>query len=673
MRKQIWLIVFMLLGWGYASGQCNIEILTPTQDTTICEGDSLQLISDGSCTFLMNNTFDNGAIGAGWSQAAANPVFTNPCGQGPAGAHLWVGTTSSNERTLITHTYDVSSTSCVVKWWMRYGEESLSGDCEDPDEPDEGVHLQYSTNNGTTWTDFPGPDMDPVGVNSFTPPFQGNTVTKGSGGYWEPDGVPPSPPSQSVYYWHEYENNVPAAAATANTQFRWAQLSTSSDGYDAWGIDEVEIYCPGQQNIAWSNGTQAFNAGWVKPSATKTYTVFIMDTSGNAASTNVTVNVIPEPEPGLGPDTIICEDPNSYATLEADSGFDTYLWNTGATSQTIQVDSTANYSVTVTKGNCTGSDSVNVAVEPKPVADTGPDEEICIGDTITLSAATANYAEYIWNTGDTAQSITVSPKQDSVYVLDVVTPLGCRSTDSIQVKVNPLPNADAGPVKEICNGDQVDLTASGGQVYEWSTSDMVSTITVSPSDTTEYYVTVTDANGCVNNDTTSVLVNPLPVVEATSQDSAICLGDETELFAAGADTYNWSVGKSGSNIFVQPMSSTTYTVTGTDQNGCKSTANLTVIAEDCSSFYIPNAFTPDGDGLNDVFRPLGQFAAIDEYEMIIYNRFGDVIFQSEDPQEGWNGIIDGEYAPHGVYVYYVHYKSIWGKEFEKTGSVTLLK
>ncbi|MCF8327036.1 MAG: gliding motility-associated C-terminal domain-containing protein, partial [Bacteroidales bacterium] len=505
------------------------------------------------------------------------------------------------------------------------------------------------------------------------PPFQGNTVTKGSGGYWEPDGVPPSPPSQSVYYWHEYENNVPAAAATTNTRFRWAQLATSSSGYDAWGIDEVEIYCPGQQNISWSNGIQAFNAGWVKPSATKTYTVFILDTSGNSASANVTVNVIPEPEPGLGPDTIICEDPNSYATLEADSGFDTYLWNTGATSQTIQVDSTANYSVTVTKGNCTGSDSVNVAVEPKPVADTGPDEEICIGDSITLSAATVNNAEYIWNTGDTAQSVTVSPKQDSVYVLDVVTPLGCRSTDSIQVKVNPLPNADAGPVKEICNGDQVDLTASGGQVYEWSTNDMVSTITVSPTDTTEYYVTVTDANGCVNNDTTRVLVNPLPVVEATSQDSAICLGDETELYASGADTYNWSVGNSGSNIFVQPMSSTTYTVTGTDQNGCKSTANTTVIAEDCSSFYIPNAFTPDGDGLNDVFRPLGQFAAIDEYEMIIYNRFGDVIFQSEDPQEGWNGIIDGEYAPHGVYVYYVHYKSIWGKEFEKTGSVTLLK
>ncbi|MGM0612294.1 MAG: hypothetical protein ACQESM_02160, partial [Bacteroidota bacterium] len=205
MKKQIWLIVFMLFGWGYASSQCNIEILTPTQDTTICEGDSLQLISDGSCTFLMNNTFDNGTIGSGWSSTAANPVFTNPCGPGPGGgAHLWVGTTSSNERTLITNSYDVSSTSCMVKWWMRYGEESMSGDCEDPDEPDEGVHLQYSTNNGTTWTDFPGPDQDPVGTNSFNPPFQGNTTTKGTGGYWEPDGVPPSPPTQSVYYWHEY-------------------------------------------------------------------------------------------------------------------------------------------------------------------------------------------------------------------------------------------------------------------------------------------------------------------------------------------------------------------------------------------------------------------------------------------------------------------------------------
>ncbi|MFO8086625.1 MAG: gliding motility-associated C-terminal domain-containing protein [Bacteroidales bacterium] len=668
--KKLLVILFLSFAFYFVKGQCHIDILKPTADTTICEGDSLELNSDGSCTFLMNNSFDNGQIGTGWYSTQANPVFNNPCGPGPNGAHLWVGTTPSQTRTLVTQSYDVSSTSCMIKWWMRYGRVQGSGPCEDPDASTEGVHLQYSTNNGANWTDFPGPDVEPVGNFSTTGPF--TTQTPGSGGYWQPYSGSSAQSSSELYYWNRYENSVPAAAATTNTQFRWAQLANSSQGWDAWGIDEVEIYCPGMQNVAWSHGVSNFYGGWVSPTSTTSYTVYILDTSGNSANASVNVTVTPTPDPGLGPDTTICNNPGNYAILEADSGYDSYLWNTSATTQSINVSQSGTYWVTVTKGNCTATDSVNVTVTPAPTADAGQDVDICIGDSTTLSAATVS-GFYAWSTGDSTQSITVSPTQDTNYILKVGSSPDCVAYDTVNVTVHPLPNADAGQDEAICNGAQVDLSASGGQDYAWSTGDMVSTITVSPGTTTEYHVTVTDIHGCVYSDTVEVEVYPLPVVTVTALDSAVCLGEETELTADGATSYSWSNGMSGQNIIVTPMTTTTFTATGTDDNGCKSTGSATVIAEDCSTFFIPNAFSPNGDNVNDVFQPLGDFAAIDEYELQIYDRWGNVIYNTQDPSKGWDGTIEGEVAPHGVYVYRVYYKSVWGKEFTKSGSVTLLK
>lgn len=671
MIKRILLLAALIGGVAsFASAQCNIDVTLPLTDTTICEGDSVHLMSDGSCTFLMNNNFDNGSIGSGWYSTAANPVFTNPCGPGPNSWHLWVGTTPSQSRTLVTNSYDVSSTSCMVKWWMRYGIVPGAGNCEDPDWQDEGVHLQYSTNGGTTWTDFPGPDLEPVGNLGTTAPF--TTTTPGSGGYWTPHSSLSAQQASELYHWNRFENNVPAAAATTNTTFRWAQLATSNTGYDAWGIDEVEIYCPGMQNVAWSHGVSAFDGGWVAPTNTTTYTVFILDTSGNSANDNVTITVIPTPDPGLGPDTTICQNPGNYALLEAAAGYDTYQWSTGATSQSIQVNTSGKYAVTVTKGNCVGFDSVNVTVTPAPTADAGVDEEICIGDSITLSAAPVN-GFYAWSNGDSTQSITVAPTYDSTFYLTVGTGIHCMAYDSIRVTVHPLPNASAGMDEEICYGDQIDLTATGGNQYEWSTGDMVATATVSPSTTTDYFVTVTDIHSCVNFDTVTVMVNPLPQVTADAKDSAICLGDETELYAYGADTYTWNEGFNGTPVTISPMATTEFIVTGTDANGCKNKASVLVIAEDCSTFYIPTSFSPNGDNINDVFIPKGEFAAIDEYELTIFDRWGNIVFQTSDPNEGWDGTLDGELVEAGVYIFHVHYKSVWNKEFTKKGSVTVLR
>lgn len=294
-------IGFLTLNNTQSTGQCDVSANVFPQ--TICSGDNITLSATGGCGILMLNTFNNGTIGTGWSSTAANPVFTNPCGPGKNGAHLWVGTTNSQTRTLTAVNYDVSIGSCSVNWWMRYSRELSSGGCEDPDTPNEGVHLQYSINNGTTWTNFPGPDLEPIGPNSTTQPF--NTTTPGSGGYWAPPASGThngnSPPIQTIYYWHEYESDVPVIASTNNTKFRWAQLSTTNQGYDAWGIDEVEIKCPtGNTNKIWSHGPTQLNPPPVTlPSiGNSTYdTCFIITISDsiNSATDTVCVTVNPTP------------------------------------------------------------------------------------------------------------------------------------------------------------------------------------------------------------------------------------------------------------------------------------------------------------------------------------------------------------------------------------------
>jgi len=673
MKKIILLQIFLVVFYFAAQSQCHIDVTLPTQDTTICKGDSVWLKSKGSCTFLMYNNFNNGTIGVGWSSTAANPVFNNPCGAGPNGYHLWVGTTSSQSRTLVTNNYDVSLGGCTIEWFMRYGRVQGSGACEDPDQPNEGVHLQYSINNGATWTDLPGPNLNPVGPNSVPGPFV--TTTPGSGGYWPPVSSASSQANNTLYFWHKYECQVPAIASTTSTKFRWAQLATSNQGWDAWGIDEVQISCPNNQNVIWSHGPTVLNpVSPVYPSVTTDYIVVIFDSLSNLALDTVTVTVIPIPEPDLGADTNVCDFGTNHATFDAGAGYDTYHWSTSATTQTIDANLTGTYSVTTTQGNCSGSDTVHLTMSPAPTADAGSDVDICLGNNTTLTAVNIPGATYIWSTGGTTNSITVSPTVTTIYSITVAMGANCRDYDTVVVTVSPLPIADAGADVDICKGESVTLTASGGNSYLWSTGGNTSSIIENPNTTTTYYVTVTDMNGCVNYDNVKVNVYDLPYITIISDKPAVCIGDSFVLTASGADTYIWNTGHTSPIVLLKPLQTDKYTVTGTDVNGCKNFEDIIIPADDCSTFFIPNAFSPDNDGMNDLFCPIGDFEGITEYKINIYNRWGKLIYSTTDIYNGgWDGTYKNRNAQAGVYTYYLIYKTVWNKVFEKRGTFTLVR
>ncbi|MBI4647920.1 MAG: SprB repeat-containing protein, partial [Bacteroidia bacterium] len=322
--------------------------------------------------------------------------------------------------------------------------------------------------------------------------------------------------------------------------------------------------------------------------STGIYTVTVTDAN---LCTTVASATITEPDPvfaNAGSDTAICF--NDSVMLNASGGIN-YLWSTGESSSNIFVQPFTNsdYIVTVSDAvGCTGIDSVSIFVNSLPTANAGTDVAFCYGGSATLSATGG--VSYLWSTGEFTQSIFVSPALPVTYYVTVTDINGCTDVDDVFVNVNSLPAANAGPDVEICQGDTIALTASGATFYLWSNSMTTATISVIPSATTLYTVTVTDVNSCSDTDSTIVTVNPLPIA-VIGTDTAICYGDTISLAASGGADYLWSTSETGSIISVNPWSNTTYFVTVTDSKGCADTAKVSVTVNSLPVPVISGSFS----------------------------------------------------------------------------------
>jgi gliding motility-associated-like protein len=334
------------------------------------------------------------------------------------------------------------------------------------------------------------------------------------------------------------------------------------------------------------------------PTSTTSYTVTGYNgTCAATATTTVTVN--PTPTVTITPATSsICIGNN--VTLTA-NGAATYSWSpatglnqtTGAT-VTSQPSATGTYNYTVTgtsAAGCTGTATATVTVNPLPTISLGPNNPtICAGDNIGLTASGAStytWAPSVGLSATTGANVTASPSTTTAYTVVGTDANGCVNTGNITVTVNPLPTISVTPNSPaICVGSNTTLTASGASTYTWSpvtglSSGTGTTVTASPSNTTNYTITGTDVNGCQNTTTVTVTVNPLPNVTANAAPATICSGNTTTLTANGANTYTWSPttslsSQTGATVTAQPNSTTNYTVTGTDLNGCQNTATVTV-------------------------------------------------------------------------------------------------
>ncbi|WP_426430415.1 Ig-like domain-containing protein [Winogradskyella sp. HB-48] len=329
----------------------------------------------------------------------------------------------------------------------------------------------------------------------------------------------------------------------------------------------------GSDNYLWSTGETTASID-VSPSVTTTYTVSSTSVNGCTSNGEVTVTVVPELIADAGEDVEICN--GEQATLTASGGIN-YTWSTGETTAqiTISPNTTTTYTVTVEDGfGNSDSDSVTVNVLESPDISVSGDVTIMSGESASIFATGGD--NYLWSTGETTDIIVVSPSVTTTYTV-VSTNQNCQDTEQVTVTVVPELIADAGDDVEICNGNEVVLTASGGINYTWNTGETTAQITVSPNTTTTYTVTVEDNFGNSDTDEVTVVVNDLPILVVT-EDLTIIEGESVQLTVSGSSTYLWSTGETSATILVTPNTTTTYTVTGTTAT-CSSQAQVTVTVE----------------------------------------------------------------------------------------------
>jgi hypothetical protein len=345
-------------------------------------------------------------------------------------------------------------------------------------------------------------------------------------------------------------NPTPTVTATANTSAICNGSSASLTGGGATSYN----WMPG--NISGSPVT-------VTPSTNTSYTVTGTDGNGCVNTATVALTVNPNPVVNLGPDASFC----GSTTLNAANAGSTYAWSTTESTQTISVNTSATYSVTVTDANgCSAMDAIDVTINPLPVVNLGFDLTQC-GGMVTLDAGNPG-ANYLWSTTDNTQTIMVMTS--GTYNVTVADANMCSATDTINVTINTPPTVALGPDITQCAGMATLDAGNAGATYQWSTTGNTQTIMVMTSGI--YSVIVVDANMCSGMDTVNVTINALPVV-ALGSDFTACGSATLDAGNAGS-TYAWSTIESTQMITVSL--SGTYNVMVTDANNCSNSDTIDV-------------------------------------------------------------------------------------------------
>ncbi len=335
----------------------------------------------------------------------------------------------------------------------------------------------------------------------------------------------------------------------------------------------------------------------INPSIDTEYILTVTDGNGCTSEDTVFVTVFDEVPTEAGNDTIIC--PGDTITIggnpSSPAALTTYLWSPAGL---VDDPSLANplafptvttmFYLSTSNDTCNGLDSVLITVRTPPAVFAGNDIDICENDTIQLLATGAD--SYVWNEQITLSDSLIAdpevyPMVTTEYNVTGTDAFGCTFNDTIEVTVNPLPTIDAGLNDTICIGETSQLMATGAVNYVWTPTDSLNDPNIAnpisdPSLTTDYIVTGTDANTCVNSDTVRIVVNLLPIVDAGVNDT-ICINDTTQLVATGADTYAWTPiadlsDPAIANPLAFPLATTVFYVTGTDLNNCVNTDSIEV-------------------------------------------------------------------------------------------------
>ena len=334
-------------------------------------------------------------------------------------------------------------------------------------------------------------------------------------------------------------------------------------------------------------------------------------------------------------------------------------------------------------GSNTGQKNITVHALPDVVAP--QDTAVCPGTPITLNATSSNATGYTWYANgqqvSTSNPYTTYTDSTTVFIVIAKNGFNCEKQDTTIVTINPDVELDATATDITCNGifdGTATAIASEGvppYSYLWTTVPTNDSATVHNLGPGGYIVYVTDANGCKDTASVTILQPDAIVLALTSTDITVYQandGTATATVTGGTEpyTYSWNTDPPQSDATAINLPPGTYEVIVTDSAGCKVSDTIS-ISDAPNVFAVPNAFTPNGDGLNDEFTVIN--SNVSEFEMFIYNRWGQLLFHTTDMNEGWDGRYEGKEEEIGAYVYVVKALFFDGTSAEQKGNVTLLR
>jgi len=505
----------------------------------------------------------------------------------------------------------------------------------------DGASLQYSTNNGNTWQVLGGinSNADCSGVNWFNT----NSITTLNNAGWSGNIQATSPctggAGSGSGTWLTATHNLAAVAGQSGVLFRFTfAAGTQCNAYDGFAIDSFSISEAPQPTTSFSyscagNSTVNFTSN-VSPCA-QSYNWDFGDPASGANNFSSAVN----PSHNFSA-------PGNY-TIKLQVA---YAGNVLVTTQ---------QNITVLLTNITITDSIK-----------------CNGAAtgallVTVSGGNGNY-QYTWNNNASLNTASIQSLTAGMYGVTVTAANACTVRDSILLT---QPNAIAivptiQPV--VCSQKgSINVTVTGGKSpYQYLWSNGANSASLNNLNAGQYRLTITDANGCTQQSNALVVDSTFNSFQINlGRDTAFCSGNLV-LNPGSFNSYKWQDNSTSSSYTVNQSGK--YWVTVNDANGCtaKDTINVTV---DCSGIYFPSAFTPNNDFKNDGFGPLGNLAALSNYQLRVFNRWGQEVFFSNNPYAQWNGKTKGLNADIGVYVWMASF-SLNNQPIEsRKGTVTLIR
>ncbi|MDI9341804.1 MAG: HYR domain-containing protein [Sediminibacterium sp.] len=444
--------------------------------------------------------------------------------------------------------------------------------------------------------------------------------------------------------------------------------------------------------------------------ASGSYTLTVTDANACVQGTTALITINPLPIVSVAGSSVCTGQP---ITLSAGGG-NTYTWTgpNGFTSvlQNPQINNATSamaglYQVVVSSSaGCSRTGSVTVSVNTAPSATAGATSPVCERSVLNLYANGS--VNYTWQGPNGFVSNQQNPKLNlvsaaasGVYTVTVTDAIGCFSRATVAVTVNPLPFVNIVPSRTAgcmpqCIAFNAQSSATGTSVvYSWDfnngmalSSGTTMTSCYSAAGSFSPSLKVTDANGCVNSSSATIEVFPVPQADFVFTPNKPTLYENTVEFT------DVSVVTNSNSITQWAWYFNTANPAGTNQNithvfedvgeylvslivksnnGCMDTIHKVIKVEEEFALYVPNAFTPNDDGLNDTFQPKG--AGFKNYELSVFDRWGERVFVSNELAKGWDGTVKGVLAQDGVYAYKITLITIGGKSKDITGSVTLMK